>query len=206
MAYYDHYPMPTSDTAELIDQTCVSKKSIVDSSCSPRQIDRITGLVLHCTGSPPARWGNDPYRYRNVNAHFVITPNGTIAHNHEPSAYLHASHYLNSFTVAVEFVGNFRSERNKWNAGDRLGRDHLTHEQVMSGRWLFMHCASAYGITQVFTHRQSRTGKVCSGPDVWYHVGQWAVDRLGASDGGPGYHVQGGAAIPDAWRKWNRVH
>lgn len=31
-------------------------------------------------------------------------------------------------------------------------------------------------------------------------VGQWAIDKLGMSDGGPGYVEGTGQPIPDAWR------
>jgi hypothetical protein len=67
-----------------------------------------------------------------------------------------------------------------------------------------MHLQEHYGISFVFTHRQGellrRRGN-CPGPEIWYHVGQWAVDELGMSDGGRGFKERRGTAIPDSWRR-----
>ena len=208
MPYTDHYSMPDIEDNFLFDLTGESRKDggRINAARTPRSLDQITGLVLHQTGNPTASSGNDPSRYRGVRAHFVITPDGSVANNHEPSVYLNASNRLNSFTLAVEFVGNFRSERNRWWKGDELGRDQLTDEQVMAGRWLVLYCREFHSIEDVLCHRQSSKGKNCCGPDIWYHVGQWAVDVLALGDGGADYHVKGGAPIPDRWRTWNRVH
>lgn len=207
MAYNDHYSMPDIEDNFLFDTTAESRKDgkRINESRTPRPLDQITGLVLHCTGSPSARAGNDPSTYRGVRSHFVITPNGSVSQNHEASVYLNASGRLNSFTLAVEVVGNFRNEHDRWWEGDKHGRDHLTDEQVMAGRWLVVYCREFFDIVDVLCHRQSSKGKICPGPDVWYHIGQWAVDVLGMGDGGKDYHVQGGAPIPEAWRTWDRV-
>jgi hypothetical protein len=42
------------------------------------------------------------------------------------------------------------------------------------------------------------------GPDIWSHVGQWAVTRLGFSDGGPDFKLHAGKAIPQVWRDWRQ--
>lgn len=208
MSYTDHYSAPDLDDHFLFDETSGSKKDggRINSQRTPRPLDQITGLVLHQTGSPSAKAGNDPGRYRGVTAHFVITPDGSTVLNHQASVYLNASNRLNKFTLAVEFVGNFRSERDRWWEGDKHGRDHLTDDQVMAGRWLVIYCREFHHITDVLCHRQSAKGKNCCGPDVWYHVGQWAVNVEGMGDGGRNFHVEGGAPIPDAWRTWNRVN
>jgi hypothetical protein len=208
MSYTDHYPAPTIEDNFLFDMTSESRTDggRVNARNTPRPLDQITALVLHQTGAPSARAGNDPARYRGVRSHFLITPDGSAVQNHDATVYLNASGRLNRFSLAVEFVGNFRSERNTWWKGDQHGRDQLAHEQVATGRWLVLYCREFYGIVDVLNHRQSAKGKNCCGPDIWYHVGQWAVDVLGMGDGGPGYHVQGGAPIPDAWRTWDRVH
>jgi hypothetical protein len=57
----------------------------------------------------------------------------------------------------------------------------------------------------VLAHRQSSNMRENDpGPDVWHHVGQWAVDTLGLSDGGPGFKIGNGKPIADAWRTWGR--
>jgi hypothetical protein len=62
------------------------------------------------------------------------------------------------------------------------------------------------GLTHILAHRQSSDSRTNDpGPEIWYGVGQWAVENLGLKDGGPGYkHSAGGAPIPDEWRNWGR--
>lgn len=205
--YTDYFRMADLEDNFLFDLTSESRTGggRINASKTPRPTSQITGLVLHQTGIPSARAGNDPWRFRGVRSHFVITPDGTVSQNHAATVYLNASHRLNRFTLAVEFVGNFRSERGRWWNGDEAGRDHLTEAQIMAGRWLVIYCRDFHSIQNVLCHRQSKRGKNCCGPDVWYHVGQWAVDVLGMGDGGPNYHVKGGAAIPSDWRTWNQA-
>ena len=58
------------------------------------------------------------------------------------------------------------------------------------------------GLSQVVAHRQSSASRENDpGPEVWLNVGQWAVDTLGLSDGGPGFKLPGGNPIPPDWRK-----
>jgi len=66
---------------------------------------------------------------------------------------------------------------------------------------LLLHVKGSLGVRFVFAHRQANypTKANCPGPHIWYNVGQWALGR-GFSDGGPGFHVAGGAPIPDTWR------
>jgi peptidoglycan hydrolase-like protein with peptidoglycan-binding domain len=62
------------------------------------------------------------------------------------------------------------------------------------------------GLTHILAHRQSSGQRENDpGPDIWYHVGQWAVDNLGLKDGGPGFKVGTGNPIPDLWRTWGRA-
>jgi hypothetical protein len=113
---------------------------------------------------------------------------------------LHASNGFNSRSVAVEFVGNFPNERDRWWRPGRFGRHKLTPAQARGGRTLVTYLRRTLRITHIFAHRQSnRRHSNCCGPQVWYNVGQWAVGR-GLNDGGSGYAISGGLPIPDAWR------
>ena len=59
------------------------------------------------------------------------------------------------------------------------------------------------GLTHVLAHRQSSgTRENDPGPDIWFDVGQWAVNTLGLKDGGPGFKIDTGNPIPDEWRTW----
>src|SRR5262249_672306 len=59
------------------------------------------------------------------------------------------------------------------------------------------------GLTTVLAHRQSSgTRENDPGPDIWFDVGQWAVNTHGLKDGGPAFKIGEGNAIPDEWRTW----
>ena len=58
-------------------------------------------------------------------------------------------------------------------------------------------------LTHILVHRQSSASRANDpGPDIWYHVGQWAVNNLGLRDGGKNFKVGSGNPIPDIWRTW----
>jgi len=80
-----------------------------------------------------------------------------------------------------------------------------TTAQIRAGRDLIQYLIKKIGLTDIYAHRQSSaTREGDPGPDIWYHVGQWAVD-LGLNDGGSGYKHDKGNPIPDVWRTWGRT-
>ncbi len=87
-----------------------------------------------------------------------------------------------------------------------------TVAQIKAGRDLIQYLIKKIGLTTVLAHRQSGINRVGDpGPDIWYHVGQWAVENLGLSDGGKGFAIVGrgessGNPIPDVWRTWGKTH
>ncbi|HEX6041289.1 peptidoglycan recognition family protein [Longimicrobium sp.] len=156
-------------------------------------------LVLHQMGFSR---GDNPARYDDVTAHYAITPNGTILQLHPDAAYLFASNRFNRFSVAVEFAGNFPNRKGSCWKPQKHGCHTVTPRQISAGRCLVRHLVAKLGITQVLAHRQSSAMRENDpGPDLWLNVGQWAVDNLGLSDGGPGYKIDDGKPIPPDWRK-----
>jgi hypothetical protein len=163
---------------------------------SPRN-EPVNAVVLHQMGLSR---GNDLQRYRQVTAHFVIPPDGRVAQLHPTSSRLSASHGFNGRSVAIEFAGNLRSTNGQWWKPETYGRDTLTAAQVESGRKL-LRALESQGVRFVFAHRQSYSQRGNDpGPEIWASVGQWAIDTLGMSDGGPGYVEGTGQPIPDEWR------
>lgn len=135
----------------------------------------------------------------------MILPNGYIAQLHPISAYLYASSGFNRGSVAVEFAGNFPSTRGRCFRPKQFGCNTLTSAQVEAGRYLINYLIRTIGLTHILAHRQSAAQRQNDpGPDIWYAVGQWAVERLGLNDGGTGFKIQNGNPIPDAWRSWGR--
>ncbi len=179
---------------------------------SLRPLSQINALVLHQMAFDR---GNDLSRYNGVRAHFIILRDGKTAQLHPASNHVAASHGFNPRSVAVELAGNLADTRGRcWKGPPRHAFRCLrpTRAQISAGRNLVKHLIRTLGIKCIYAHRQSagdrgkRSKPNDPGPDVWYCVGQWAVDHLGLSSGGPGYKIEGGLPIPSSWRTWNRCH
>ncbi|MFV8755736.1 N-acetylmuramoyl-L-alanine amidase [Nannocystaceae bacterium ST9] len=158
---------------------------------------KVDAVVLHQTGFSR---GLDPKRYLKVTAHFVVLADGTVLQLHPLAMKLWASDGFNCRSVSIEFVGNFKSSDGKWWKPEEYGANHVSVEQIEAGREL-LRALKRVGVRFVFAHRQSSASRGNDpGPDLWANVGEWAIERLGFSDGGPGYVVDAGHPIPDAWR------
>ena len=189
VAWWAHARVAKLEIVDLCSSSPASKRS--------KRTRAVDAVVLHQMGFSR---GNDLTRYRKVTAHFVIAPDGGVAQLHPVSARLSASHGFNGRSVAIEFAGNLRSADGGWWRPDTYGRDWLTEAQIESGRRLLVMLRRA-GLQYVYAHRQSEASRGNDpGPDIWAHVGEWALDRLRMSDGGPGYAIGTGSPIPDAWR------
>lgn len=178
----------------LVDRTSRSKNKI---KYRERNISDIRALVLHSTGFSR---GNVESAYDNMKVHFGILPNGTIIQLYDEVAYLPSSNGANSYSVAVEFVGNFPDSRGNWHKGNK-GRQMPSAVQIISGRALIVWLRSTIGIRYIYAHRQltppRRRGN-CPGPHIWYNVGVWALSK-GYSSGSLDFTIGGGGAIPNEW-------
>lgn len=176
-----------------------------DQNLWPRRDPKsVYALVLHqmgCCFRP-----RDPLkRFLKLKAHFAILPDGRILQLHPVAARISASGGFNSGSVAVEFAGNFPSVRGKWWRGETFGRNQPTDQQIDSGRYLIRYLKWKIGLTHVLAHRQSSGTRANDpGPEIWYHVGQWAIDNVGMQNGPPGFKIRTGNPIPDEWRTWGR--
>lgn len=186
---------------KIVDLTAQAERSHRKGTRDPKSV---YALVLHQMACCFRR--RDPLRsYLRTKAHFVILPEGQILQLHPVSALLWASHGFNSKSVAVEFAGNFPDVKGRWWKGETYGRNRPTAAQLEAGRCLIRHLVRTMGLRVVLAHRQSSNMRENDpGPEVWYHVGQWAVNTLGLSDGGPGFKIGTGKPILDAWRTWGR--
>lgn len=194
-------PPVTTTPSPVIDLTGSADRSLRHGT---RPLSSIDAVVLHqmaCCFRP-----RDPLRrFLTLSAHYAVLADGRILQIHPDAALVWASNGFNRRSVAVEFAGNFPDVRGRWWEGDRMGRNQVTRAQVEGGRRLVRRLCDRLGIRHVFAHRQASASRGNDpGPDLWYHVGQWAVTNLGLSDGGPGYRIGTGRAIPDAWRTWGR--
>jgi hypothetical protein len=188
--------------AGIIDLTAQADKSVRQ---GVRDLAKVKALVLHQMACCFQR--KDPLKgYLRLKAHFAILPDGKILQIHPVAQLIWASNGFNNGSVAVEFAGNFPNTKGTWWEGAKFGRNQVTPAQIEAGRRLIRHLMSTIGLRTVLAHRQSSaTRENDPGPDIWYHVGQWAIDNLGLKDGGPGFKVGGGNPIPDLWRKWGQA-
>ena len=178
-----------------------------------RPPEKVQALVLHQMAC--CYKVKDPLtRFLKMAPHFAILPDGRILQIHPLQAYTPASNRFNAGSVAVEFAGNFPSTKGKWYMSKRLkteaqrkaNQNQVTPQQIESGRYLVQYLIRAMGLKTILAHRQSSgTRENDPGPDIWFNVGQWAIDNLGLKDGGPGFKVGTGNPIPDLWRKWGQV-
>lgn len=168
-----------------------------------RNMSKVYALVLHQMAFSR---GSNNTRYDSVTAHFAILPDGQILQLHPLSALLWSSNGFNTGSVAVEFAGNFPNTKGKCWRPETYGCHRLTAEQIAAGRHLVDHLIREMGLTHILAHRQSSgTRENDPGPDIWYHVGQWAIENRRLKDGGAGFKVGSGNPIPDAWRTWGRA-
>jgi len=163
-----------------------------------RALNTIDALVLHSTAGPERKLK----RYYDFSVHFVITPSGTIYQLHDESVRCNGSSGFNSRSVAVEFVGHFKQGNGKWNKNNNL-RHVPTKQQIESGRSLVKYLKRTLHIKYVLAHAQA-ANKNCPGPEIWYNVGEWAINN-GFSANGTKIAVPGGKSIASIWRdnKWD---
>ncbi len=186
----------------IIDLTSKADKSRRFSTRDPK---KVWALVLHqmaCCFKV-----RDPLtRFLKMAPHFAILPDGRILQLHPILSLTGASNGFNPGSVAVEFAGNFPDTRGRWWHGAENGKNQVTPAQIESGRYLVRYLKRVMGLREILAHRQSSgTRENDPGPDIWYHVGQWAIDNLGLTDGGPGFKTGSGNPIPDLWRKWGQA-
>lgn len=161
----------------------------------------IKSVVLHQMGC--AGWKDSSASWGRVKAHYIVRRDGVIVCNHDPVWCLTTgSNYANEHCITLEFEGNYPSTRGKWFKPEKFGAHQLRDapKQVEAGRLLLQRLHETYPIEYVYAHRQWRKRKGnCCGPDLWREVGKFAIEKLGLSDGGPGWHHPHGAPIPNNW-------
>lgn len=191
--------------------------NIIDLTGASNKLDRkktrlaseINAVVLHQTADDR---GSEPMQFKNIRAHFVVTKTGKIIQLHPVEALTWASNAFNNESVAIEFAGHFPTEKGVWWSGNKA-RNVPTNVQIEAGREVVLFLYMKHGIKNVYAHRQGYLpdngvyvkGMVnqrsnCPGPDIWFGVGEWAKTNLGLSDGGKGYAIGNGTALPDSWR------
>jgi len=169
---------------------------------------QITGITLHQTG---IMLGNNLKRFESLRAHIGILrlDRPTIVQVYPYNVLLHHGNAFNRPDVGIEINGCFEGidgrKRTAWKGGYKTEPHRCTDEQITATREAIRRiCAEveAHGgeVLHIHAHRQtSATRRSDPGSRVWQEVGIWAQDELGLTDGGDGYTLRNGLAIPKEW-------
>ncbi len=168
----------------------------VTSRAFARTPEQITTIVLHSTRGRAFQATDLPnpmqdthrgsyHRVDEIIAHFVIFQDGTVVYTHDIQYILNCAGKRKG--IDIEFAGRFSHDETISSGSERLST-----EAILSGRALIRELKLKYlnNLNYIHPHGQVQSGArggrgnggkfdICSGPDVWVNVGEWAVNTLG---------------------------
>jgi len=171
----------------------------------------INAIVLHQTA----------FRYLRRNEWYDLRAHIGIAST-EPEIYVvnplnalmwHANGF-NAFSVGIEISGSYPGLSGRANThwkppsgydARRHGPHEFSEVQAQATRAAIRYVCDEVArhqgeIRHIFAHRQSSKDRIGDpGQDVWQQCGVWAKNELGLDDGGSGYKIGKGYALPDEW-------
>ncbi|MBK7536305.1 MAG: N-acetylmuramoyl-L-alanine amidase [Myxococcales bacterium] len=168
----------------------------------------VTGICLHQTACV---LGETPQRWDSVGAHLGISREGKVMWMFDfDTAVVHANG-LNASTVGIEMDGTYAGIggdlRTFWRPADEPDRQpqaptpELIDAARATVRWICAEVERHGGrITRLLAHRQaSRNRRSDPGSELWQAVAMPLHEELGLTDGGKGYKLGTGYAVPEAW-------
>ncbi len=174
-----------------------------------RSWKRTTGICLHQTACV---LGERPERWDTVGAHVGITRSGKVIWLHSFNRVVAHGNGWNAQTVGIEIDGLYAGVEGRpetvWNdpstARREVGLD-LPEVQAEAARqvirWICRETAANGGaIKALVAHRQSSASRRDDpGSAIWSRVALPLAAELGLSDGGTGFKLGDGMAIPEEW-------
>jgi len=169
---------------------------------------QITGITLHQTA---ALIGERESTWFSVPIHLGVTRKGKIIQLYDFTDRTNHAHNLNAADVGIEVDGFYEGvegdDTTFWRPQSEPNRKPLkpTPEQIVAlreaVRWI-RDVVNGFGgkLKFIHAHRQSSKDRQSDpGSRLWKEVGVWAQNELGLSDGGKGFTVGDGLAIPEKW-------
>jgi N-acetyl-anhydromuramyl-L-alanine amidase AmpD len=170
---------------------------------------KVTGVCLHQTacllGERPARWDT-------VGAHLGITRGGQVILLHPFDRVVWHGNGFNAQTVGIEIDGLYAGlegvPRTVWNDPSTPHREQgmdLPEVQADAARqvirWICAEVEANGGkVSALVAHRQSSESRQSDpGSAIWQRVALPIAAELGLSDGGDGFKLGDGRAIPREW-------
>jgi N-acetyl-anhydromuramyl-L-alanine amidase AmpD len=164
----------------------------------------IEGVTLHQTGCDmPGRVAG----WDRLGAHVGVLRSGTVVLVNDPTEMIWHAQGLSRTTIGIEVEGNFPGvegdDSTLWQPGGPAA--HLTGAQLAGLDALFVWLRAeftAHGARwmRVHAHRQAKNTRLADpGSAIWQRVALPWMERLGATDGGPGWRIGTGRPIPREW-------
>ena len=180
-----------------------------------RDIAKVTGICLHQTACV---MGESPARYRRMSVHFVVTLGGVCIQMCDVLALLYGGDLWNAGCVHIETDGAYAGLEDDpstlakredvetfWANGPVKAPMQVTPAAMRTLRNLERYIIELVrrrggGIRVIVAHRQASASRPsCPGQAIWQHGAVPILEEYGLSDGGPGFKLGGGRALPDAW-------
>jgi len=179
----------------------------VNHDYGPRPWSKVTGVCLHQTACV---FGEQPERWASVGAHIGITRGGKVILLHDFNRLVVHGNGWNTECVGIEMEGMYAGiegdRRTFWQPpGGKQDPQTPTPELVEATkaaiRWIKALVESHGGKLRVLVaHRQaSKDRQSDPGSALWNAVAVPLHGELGLSDGGVGFKLGTGFAIPEAW-------
>jgi hypothetical protein len=173
-----------------------------------RDWSKVTGICLHQTACV---LGERPGRWDAIGCHVGVTRSGQVMHLHNFNRLIVHGNGWNSQTVGIEIDGMYAgiegNDRTFWRPKDEPNRQpqKLTAETIAATRqmirWICDQVADHGGKIKVLVaHRQASENRQSDpGSAIWKDIALPMMDELNLSDGGHGFKIGTGYAIPEAW-------
>lgn len=192
----------------LIDRRAYASKR---HDMGPRTWPKVTGWCLHQTACNLSA-SRDDARCDAVGAHFVVYPDGRIFWLHALNRVIVHGNAWNARTIGIEIDGLFAGvegdAKTVWDDPSTPWHEKagsVTPAQIAATmqliRWGTSEVTRQGGkVTALVAHRQaSGTRRNDPGSKVWQQIALPLAQELNLSDGGPGFKLNDGYAIPEAW-------
>ncbi len=169
----------------------------------------VTGICLHQTA---CMMGERDGRYDAIGCHVVVCRSGKVLWMHDFDRLIEHGNGWNTRTVGIEFDGLYAGiegdPKTVWDDPSTARRELAvapTPEALEAGRqlcrWIVAEVARrGGGIKSIVAHRQaSENRRNDPGSAIWQGVAVPLHTELGLSDGGIGFKLGTGYAIPEVW-------
>lgn len=173
-----------------------------------RTWQEVTGICLHQTA---CNLGERPQRWATVGAHLGITREGKVVWMHDLDYAIVHGNGFNTHTVGIEMDGMYAGIEGNletfWRPPGQPDRQpqsptaELVEAAKQTVKWICSEVERHGGkVTSLVAHRQASNERQADpGSALWKAVALPLHRELALSDGGPGFKIDTGFPIPEAW-------